>query len=196
MLKIREIIIVEGRYDKNAVSQVADAVIIETSGFGIFNDAEKRQLLQRLARERGVIIFTDSDGAGFVIRNFLKGCIPPQYIKNAYIPDIYGKEKRKSSPSKEGKLGVEGMRPEVIESALRKAGATIEGEAELSSRSELTKADMYALGLCGGRDSAEKRRRLQERLGLPRRLTANGLLEALNILSSKEEIQQLISGGL
>lgn len=196
MLKIREIIIVEGRYDKNAVSQVADAVIIETSGFGIFNDAEKRQLLQRLARERGVIIFTDSDGAGFVIRNFLKGCIPPQYIKNAYIPDIYGKEKRKSSPSKEGKLGVEGMRPEVIESALRKAGATIEGEEELSSRSELTKADMYALGLCGGRDSAEKRRRLQERLGLPRRLTANGLLEALNILSSKEEIQQLISGGL
>ncbi len=189
MLKIKEVIIVEGRYDKNTLSQVVDATVIETSGFGIFNDKEKQQLLRKLARERGLIVFTDSDGAGFVIRNFLKGCIEPEYIKNAYIPDIPGKEKRKSSPSKEGKLGVEGMSPQLIEQALRRCGATVIGEDTVKARSQLTKADMYALGLCGRENSAQLRGQLQQRLGLPERLTANGLLQVLNILSSREEVE-------
>lgn len=114
MHSVREVIVVEGRYDKNALSQVVDAVIIETSGFGIFNDAEKRKLLQTMAEARGLIVLTDSDGAGFVIRNYIKGCVDPKLVKHAYIPDIYGKERRKSVPSREGKLGVEGMKPQVL----------------------------------------------------------------------------------
>ena len=118
MVKIEEVIIVEGKYDKNTLSQVVDAVILETSGFGIFHDKERRKLFQKLAEQRGLIILTDSDGAGFVIRNYLKGFLPPEKVKQAYVPDLYGKEKRKASPSKEGKLGVEGMRPEILLEAL------------------------------------------------------------------------------
>ena len=124
MLRIREAIVVEGRYDKNTLAQLVDTVILETSGFGIFQDRERLALLRRLAQQRGLIVLTDPDGAGFVIRNFLRGSIPPEQVKHAYVPDVPGKERRKRAPGREGKLGVEGMRPEVLEEALRRAGAT------------------------------------------------------------------------
>ena len=188
---IKEVIVVEGRYDKNTLRQVVDGVVIETEGFGIFNDPEKRALLRALAEKRGLILLTDSDGAGFVIRNYLKGCVDPSLVKNAYIPDIPGKEKRKSSPSREGKLGVEGMSPEVLLEALRRAGATFDDEPGQMPGS-ITKAELYALGLSGRPDSAEKRKKLQKRLGLPERMTAGALLEALGILTTREELEALI----
>lgn len=187
MHSIREIIVVEGRYDKNALSQVVDAVIIETSGFGIFNDAEKRKLLQTMAEARGLIVLTDSDGAGFVIRNYIKGCVDPKLVKHAYIPDIYGKERRKSAPSREGKLGVEGMKPQVLLDALIRAGATFDDEENKKTAPRISKADMYARGLSGREGSAEKRARLIKQLGLPERLTADGLLDVLNATMSREE---------
>ena len=134
MIRIREAIIVEGRYDKNTLAQIVDAPILETSGFGIFHDRQRLALLRRLAETRGIIVLTDSDGAGFVIRNYLRGAIDPSQVKHAYIPDIAGKERRKRTASKEGKLGVEGMRPDVLLEALRRAGATIEGEHALRRR--------------------------------------------------------------
>lgn len=187
MHSIREIIVVEGRYDKNALSQVVDAVVIETSGFGIFNDAEKRKLLQTMAEARGLIVLTDSDGAGFVIRNYIKGCVDPKLVKHAYIPDIYGKERRKSAPSREGKLGVEGMKPQVLLDALIRAGATFDDEENKKTAPRISKADMYARGLSGREGSAEKRARLIKQLGLPERLTADGLLDVLNATMSREE---------
>ncbi len=195
MLKIREAIVVEGRYDKNTLSQVVDALIIPTDGFGIFKDGEKARFLRRIARERGLIVLTDSDGAGFVIRNHLKGAIPKDQLKQAYIPDIPGKERRKAKPGKEGKLGVEGMRPEVLEAALRRAGATIldEDEAAPLPRREITKADFFRDGLTGRPDSAARRERLKSQLELPQRLTTNGLLEVLNVLYSYEDYEQVIS---
>ena len=187
MHSVREVIVVEGRYDKNALSQVVDAVIIETSGFGIFNDAEKRKLLQTMAEVRGLIVLTDSDGAGFVIRNYIKGCVDPKLVKHAYIPDIYGKERRKSAPSREGKLGVEGMKPQVLLDALIRAGATFDDEENKKTAPRISKADMYARGLSGREGSAEKRARLIKQLGLPERLTADGLLDVLNATMSREE---------
>ena len=187
MHSIREVIVVEGRYDKNTLSQVVDAVIIETSGFGIFNDAEKRKLLQTMAEARGLIVLTDSDGAGFVIRNYIKGCVDPKLVKHAYIPDIYGKERRKSAPSREGKLGVEGMKPQVLLDALIRAGATFDDEENKKPAPRISKADMYARGLSGREGSAEKRARLIKQLGLPERLTADGLLDVLNATMSREE---------
>lgn len=187
MHSVREVIVVEGRYDKNALSQVVDAVIIETSGFGIFNDAEKRKLLQTMAEARGLIVLTDSDGAGFVIRNYIKGCVDPKLVKHAYIPDIYGKERRKSAPSREGKLGVEGMKPQVLLDALIRAGATFDDEENKKTAPRISKADMYARGLSGREGSAEKRARLIKQLGLPERLTADGLLDVLNATMSREE---------
>ena len=187
MHSVREIIVVEGRYDKNALSQVVDAVIIETSGFGIFNDAEKRKLLQTMAEARGLIVLTDSDGAVFVIRNYIKGCVDPKLVKHAYIPDIYGKERRKSAPSREGKLGVEGMKPQVLLDALIRAGATFDDEENKKTAPRISKADMYARGLSGREGSAEKRARLIKQLGLPERLTADGLLDVLNATMSREE---------
>ena len=184
---VREVIVVEGRYDKNALSQVVDAVIIETSGFGIFNDAEKRKLLQTMAEARGLIVLTDSDGAGFVIRNYIKGCVDPKLVKHAYIPDIYGKERRKSVPSREGKLGVEGMKPQVLLDALIRAGATFDDEENKKTAPRISKADMYARGLSGREGSAEKRAQLIKQLGLPERLTADGLLDVLNATMSREE---------
>lgn len=190
MHKIAEVIVVEGRYDKNALSQVVDAVIIETAGFGVFNDKEKQQLLRTLAEKRGMIVFTDSDGAGFVIRNFIKGCVAPEYLKHAYIPDVYGKERRKAKSSKEGKLGVEGMKPEVLLNALIKAGATVDGESiEVSSK--ISKADMFAKGLSGRADSSKKRAELLKRLNLPERMTADGLLQVLNVLMSRDEFMSM-----
>ena len=187
MHSVREVIVVEGRYDKNALSQVVDAVIIETSGFGIFNDAEKRKLLQTMAEARGLIVLTDSDGAGFVIRNYIKGCVDPKLVKHAYIPDIYGKERRKSAPSREGKLGVEGMKPQVLLDALIRAGATFDDEENKKTAPRISKADMYARGLSGREGSAEKRARLIKQLGLPEHLTADGLLDVLNATMSREE---------
>ena len=190
MVKIREAIVVEGRYDKNTLSQILDATILETSGFGIFKDKQQMALLRQVAQKRGLIVFTDSDGAGFVIRNHIKSAIPAQYLKHAYTPDIFGKERRKSAPGKEGKLGVEGMDREVILQALRRAGATFEDEATLSS-GEITKQDMMALGLSGGQDSSEKRRKLMKQLALPERLSANAFLQAVNLLYTKEEFFSL-----
>ena len=188
--RVREVIVVEGRYDKNALLQVVDAAVVETGGFAVFNDREKTAYLRRLAEKRGLILLTDPDGAGFVIRNRLKGVIPPDRLKQAYIPDIYGKERRKKKGGKEGKLGVEGMPPEVLVEALRRAGATFEDGADIPQRAGLTKADLLEKGLIGP-GSAEKRADLQRRLGLPERLTANGLLEALDLLLTREEFDAL-----
>ena len=187
MVKIKEAIVVEGRYDKNTLSQVVDAPILETAGFGIMKDKAQLNLLRRVARERGLILFTDSDGAGFVIRNFLKGAIDPKYIKHAYIPDIYGKERRKSAPGKEGKLGVEGMKPEVILECLRRCGATFEGEDQQEQRQEITKLDLVELGLSGGQGSDQRRKELLKKLRLPEHMSANAMLQALNLLYRREE---------
>ena len=192
MLSVSEVIVVEGRYDKNTLSQVVDAVIIETSGFGVFSDKEKQKLIRTLAEKRGMIVFTDSDGAGFVIRNFIKGCVSPEYLKHAYIPDVFGKERRKAKASKEGKLGVEGMSPEVLINALIKAGATINGE-KITSERRITKADMYAAGLSGRENSAQLRLELIKKLDLPQRLTADGLLDVLNVLMSREEFIETVN---
>lgn len=188
MRKVREVIVVEGRYDKNALKQVVDAVVVETRGFGVFSDRERLALLRRMAEERGLILLTDSDGAGFVIRNFLKGAIPKSRLKQAYIPDVYGKERRKAAPGKEGKLGVEGMPPQVLLEALERAGAVFEdGGASEEARRPVTKADFYQLGLTGGPGSGAKRAALLKKLGLPERMTANALLEAVNLLYGREE---------
>lgn len=191
VIKIKEAIIVEGRYDKNTLSQIVDAPILETSGFGIFKDKKQLSLLRQVAQKRGLIVFTDSDGAGFVIRNHLKSVIPAQYLKHAYTPDIYGKERRKSAPGKEGKLGVEGMSPEVIIEALRRAGATIEGESSVGCH-EITKQDMMALGFSGGENSAAKRSALIKKLSLPEHMSANALLQALNLLMNLDELKTLV----
>lgn len=194
MIRVKEAIVVEGRYDKNTLSQVVDGIILETSGFGVFKDREKLALLRRLAEKRGLIILTDADGAGFVIRNYLKGAIPKQQVKHAYIPDQYGKEQRKRAPGKEGKLGVEGMRPEVLEAALRRAGATIlDAGAPEAGEKNLTKAGLFALGLSGGPDSAARRRALCRALELPERLGANALLEVLGALYTAQELEALLA---
>ena len=190
MRRIREVIVVEGRYDKNALKQVVEATVVETGGFGVFNDKECLSLLRRLAAERGLIVLTDSDGAGFVIRNFLKGAIPKDQVRHAYIPDVYGKERRKTAPGKEGKLGVEGMAPEVILAALERAGATFEDDAVHREHTPITKTDLYELGLTGRPDSASRRSALLKRLALPERMTTNAMLEALNILFSREELME------
>ncbi len=192
MVKIREAIVVEGRYDKNTLSQIVDAPILETSGFGIFKDKKQMALLRQVAEKRGLIVFTDSDGAGFVIRNHLKSAIPGKFLKHAYIPDIYGKEKRKPRPGKEGKLGVEGMRPDIIIEALRNAGATIEGEDSLPSQS-ITKQDLMELGLSGGADASAKRLALLKKLNLPEHMSANAMLQALNLLYTLDELEKLVN---
>ena len=193
MIRIREAIVVEGRYDKNVLSQIVDAPIFETSGFGIMNDRVQLELLRRVARQRGLIVFTDADGAGFVIRNYLKSAIPGEYLKHAYTPEIPGKERRKSTSGKAGILGVEGMRPEIIIEALRRAGATIEGESAREGTKPMTKAEMFALGLSGRPDSASRRAWVQQRMGLPARMTANGLLEALNVFTTREELRLILA---
>ena len=201
--KVKEVIVVEGRDDKNTLSQVVDAVIVELGGFAVFNDKEKQAFLRKLAKERGIILFTDPDGAGFVIRNRVKGNIPEGRVLQAYVPDIYGKEKRKRKGGKEGKLfgaitskeisegqlGVEGMKPEILLDALRRAGATIDEKSTVKGKS-ITKADLYDLGLIGP-DSVEKRKALCKRLELPEHLSANALVEGLNLLMSREELEKL-----
>ena len=191
MVKIREAIVVEGRYDKNTLSQIVDAPIFETGGFQIMKDAAALQLLRTVAKTRGLIIFTDADGAGFVIRNYLKGAIPNAYLKHAYTPDIMGKERRKTAPGKEGKLGVEGMRPEVILEALRRAGATMD-DVQLSEAGQITKQLLMELGLSGGKDSSAKRLALLKKLELPERMSANAMLQALNMLISEQTLRETV----
>ena len=191
MIKIREAIVVEGRYDKNTLAQIVDAPILETSGFGIMKDRQQLALLRRVAETRGLVVLTDSDGAGFVIRNYLKSAIPAQYLKQAYIPELYGKEKRKTAPGKDGKLGVEGMRPPVILEALRRCGATFEGQEASCPKGTITKQDLMALGLSGGPNSSEKRKKLLQQLDFPTQMSSNAMLQALNLLLSREELTEL-----
>lgn len=193
MVKIQQAIVVEGRYDKNTLSQIVDAPILETSGFGIMKDKQQLKLLRKVAQTRGLIVFTDSDGAGFVIRNFLKGAIDAKYLLHAYIPDIPGKERRKSAPGKEGKLGVEGMTSQVILDALRKSGATILGEETVRSAGGITKQDMMELGLSGGANSSLLRAELLKKLDLPAHMSANALLQAVNLLYTLDELRQILS---
>lgn len=193
MLKIQEAIVVEGRYDKNTLAQLVDTVILETNGFGIFQDKAQLSLLRRIAEKRGLIIFTDSDGAGFVIRNYLKSALPKERIKHAYIPDQKGKERRKRRPGKEGKLGVEGMPQPVLEEALRRGGATfLDAPAETAPEKPLTKADLYAWGLSGGSGSRERRKKLLQALGLPEHLSPNAMLPVLSALCDREGLEELI----
>lgn len=194
MIKVKEVIVCEGRYDKDTLSQVFDAVIIETGGFGVFNDREKLALLRRLAEARGLVILTDSDGAGFQIRGYLKGAIDPKLVKHAYIPDIPGRERRKKTASKAGTLGVEGMHPEVLVEALRRAGATFEGaESSGGEAEELSAADMYALGLSGRPGSAALRAALLAELGLPGKLQGASLRGVLSALYTREELERALS---
>ncbi|NCE64802.1 DUF4093 domain-containing protein [Pseudoflavonifractor sp. 524-17] len=192
--QIKEAIVVEGRYDKNTLSQVVDALILETQGFGIFQNRALLALLRRLAEEQGLIVFTDADGAGFVIRNFLKGAIPAGQMKHAYIPTRFGKERRKVRPGKEGKLGVEGMRPEVLLDALRQAGATFTQipPSEEPPRRPITKADLFRHGLSGGPNAAVRRRELLRILDLPEHMSTNALLEVLNRQYSYEAYQDIL----
>lgn len=187
--RIEEVIVVEGRYDRNMLLQVVDATVVETGGFSVFNNRAKLAFLRKLAQKRGLILLTDSDGAGFVIRNYLKGAIPTEQVKQAYIPDIPGKERRKRKAGKEGKLGVEGMTPEILLQALRRGGATFVGEAAPSAAVPITKADLLDRGLIGP-GSTQKRQQLLKNLELPEHLTPNALLETLNLLMSREEFYE------
>ena len=192
-LRIQEAIVVEGRYDKSALAGVADTLILETAGFGVFKDGERLAFLRRLAAKRGLIVLTDSDGAGFVIRNYLKGAIPREQVKHAYIPDVYGKERRKRAPGREGKLGVEGMSPQVLRQALLRAGATVlDGDAPDRPHGDLTPADLFALGLSGTPDAAVRRAELLKRLDLPEHMSAKALLAALNALYTPSELDDLL----
>lgn len=191
MVKLRQAIVVEGRYDKNTLSQIVDAPIFETGGFRIMRDKQQLALLRRVAQTRGLIVFTDSDGAGFVIRNFLKSAIAPQYLLHAYIPDIYGKEKRKAAPGKEGKLGVEGMTPEVILDCLRRAGAVTEQGSTEERPAPITKQDLVQLGLSGGKNSSVLRQKLLQKLQFPQHMSANAMLQALNVLYTLPQLREV-----
>ena len=191
MYRIAEAIVVEGKYDKNTLCQIVDTAVITLDGFAAFHDREKLAFLRRVAEKRGLIILTDSDGAGFVLRNFLKGALPPERVKHAYIPDVYGKERRKRVRGKEGKLGVEGMPPDILLDALRRAGAVFLDEPSGGVHGDkITMSDFYEWGLSGSPHSAEKRRDLCRRLSLPEKLNARALLDALNLLYSREQLYE------
>ena len=199
MIKIKQAVIVEGKYDKIKVSNILDTLIIETDGFGIFKDKNKQKLIRRLAETRGILILTDSDSAGFTIRSFLNGIVPQEQLVNVYIPDIFGKEKRKSEPSKEGKLGVEGVKSDVIIDALKKAGVEFDvGTEKQINTHPVTKTDLFLDGLSGGKGSAEKRARFLKQLDLPEHLSANSMLKLINSFMDfddyKREIQKLNEG--
>ena len=191
MIKIREAIVVEGKYDKNTLLQIVDTTVFETSGFGIFHHKEQMDLLRRVAQKRGLIVFTDADGAGLVIRNYIKSAISAEFLKHAYTPDIFGKERRKATSGKEGKLGVEGMKPEIILEALRRAGATFD-DTPCSAVGNITKQDMMELGLSGGANAAANRSLLLKKLGFPANMSANSMLQALNLLYNFQELQQIM----
>lgn len=191
MVRIREVIVVEGRYDKNMLSQIVDATIVETKGFGIMKDKTLLAFLRKVAQKRGIVILTDSDGGGFVIRNFLKSSINPAHVKHAYIPDVYGKERRKSIPGKEGKIGVEGMKPEILINCLRSAGVTIDG-VSTQTKEEITKLDLVEMGLSGGKNSSLLRKKLLQRIQLPEHMSTNSMLQALNLLYTLQELQDIV----
>ena len=191
MVKIKQAFVVEGRYDQNALRQIVDAPIFTTAGFGVMKDRELLALLRQIAEKRGLIILTDPDGAGFVIRNYLRGALPKEKVLHAYVPDVTGKERRKRKPGKEGKLGVEGMTPEVLLRALEQAGAEMDG-TEMCRSQQMTKTDFYELRLSGWPDSAARRQTLKQKLGLPQHLSTNALLEAVNLLYTREELEKLL----
>ncbi len=191
MVKIKEAIVVEGKYDKNTLRQIVVAAVFTTNGFGIIRDKAQLQLLRQVAKTKGLVVLTDADGAGFVIRNKLRGAIPEGRVLHAYIPDVFGKERRKTTPGKEGKLGVEGMKPEVILEALRRAGATFEDGALEHPAEPITKTDFFDLGLTGSPDSKERRTALLQRLQFPSHMSTNALLEAVNVLYSREQFLAL-----
>lgn len=192
MIRVKEVIVVEGRYDTARLRSVVEALIVETNGFGIFKDKERLAFLRRLAGERGLLILTDSDSAGFVIRNHLCSVIPPEQIKQAFIPPIPGKERRKSTPSKEGLLGVEGVDGAVIEAALRRAGATVLDEPAPAAKTPVTTADFYEAGLTGRPDSAVRRQQLLQLLRLPSYLSASRLREVINTALGREAFEEAI----
>lgn len=191
MIKIKEAVIVEGKYDKIKLSAIIDTVIIETDGFAVFKDKEKQKLIRFLAEKRGIIIMTDSDSAGFKIRNFINGITKSENIKNVYIPDVYGKEKRKTEASKEGKLGVEGMKPEIIMSALQKAGILCD-ENEKTERSIITHTDFFEDGISGGENSSEIRKALAKQLDLPERISSSALLKIINAYMTYDEYKDAV----
>lgn len=193
MISLKEAVIVEGRYDKIKLSSIIDTPVMETNGFRIFNDRERQSLIRRVALQRGILILTDSDSAGFVIRNFLKGVVPPHCVKHAYIPQLKGKEKRKSEGSKEGFLGVEGVDNRAIIEAISKSGAHILSQNSPKKPSGITKTDLYMLRLSGCENSACLRQKLLKKLDMPPYLTANALLTALNCLYSLEELKSVVS---
>ncbi len=190
MLKLKEAVIVEGKYDAIRLANVVDALILTTEGFGIFKDREKQALLRRLAKTRGIIVLTDSDSAGFLIRSFLRSAVPEGSVKHVYIPDVFGKEKRKAAPGAEGKLGVEGIAEEVLLASFRKCGVTAEEGA--APRELITNLDLYEAGLSGRENSREKRRLLLQKLALPERLSTGNLVKVLNCFVSKEEFLELV----
>ena len=191
MIKIKEAVIVEGKYDKIKLSAIIDTVIIETDGFAVFKDKEKQKFIRFLAEKRGIIIMTDSDSAGFKIRNFINGITKSENIKNVYIPDIYGKEKRKTEMSKEGKLGVEGMKPEIILSALKKAGVLCD-ENEKTECHKITHTDFFEDGISGGENSSEIRKALAKQLDLPERISSSALLKIINVYMTYDEYKEAV----
>ena len=191
MIKIDKFIIVEGRYDKIKLSSMIDGIIIETEGFGIFKDKDKQKLIRKLAETKGIAILTDSDSAGFVIRNFITSIVPKEYITNVYIPDIYGKEKRKDSPSKEGKLGVEGVSAEILKEAFKKAGIGV-SQSETNERKKITLNDFFDDGLTGDTQSKRKRTDLLKKLDLPERMSTKAMLDILNTFITYDEYKKLV----
>ena len=193
MISVKEAIIVEGRYDKIKLSSIVDTPVIETNGFRVFKDKEKQNLIRQIANKRGILILTDSDSAGFVIRNFLKGSVPVDKVKHGYSPQLSGKEKRKAEMSKEGFLGVEGVSEKVIIEAIRKSGATILNEESKGRTGGITKTDFYELGLSGKENSAILRSKILKKMNMPSYLTANGMIAALNCLYSFEELKEIVN---
>lgn len=191
MIKIDKVIIVEGRYDKIKLSSMIDGIIVETEGFGIFKDKDKQKLIRKLAETKGIAILTDSDSAGFVIRNFITSIVPKEYITNVYIPDIYGKEKRKDSPSKEGKLGVEGVSAEILKEAFKKAGIGV-SQSETNERKKITLNDFFDDGLTGDTQSKRKRTDLLKKLDLPERMSTKAMLDILNTFITYDEYKKLV----
>lgn len=191
MIKIDKVIIVEGRYDKIKLSSMIDGIIIETEGFGIFKDRDKQKLIRKLAETKGIAILTDSDSAGFLIRNFITSIVPKEYITNVYIPDIYGKEKRKDSPSKEGKLGVEGISAEILKEAFKKAGIGV-SQSETNERKKITLNDFFDDGLTGDTQSKRKRTDLLKKLDLPERMSTKAMLDILNTFITYDEYKKLV----
>ena len=194
MLKTDKVIVVEGKYDAIRLANIVDAAILRTEGFGVFKDKEKQELLRTLGEKRGLLVLTDGDSAGMLIRNYIRNIVPAEQITDVYVPDLYGKEKRKDKPSKEGKLGVEGIPDDILIEALKKAGVTEEGDVRpaVSNERLITRMDFYRDGLAGGPNSKAKRLALQSALGLPERMTGKQLLRIINMMVSYDEYKALV----